>query len=70
MHYYIISLYDRFKQNKGTIDEPNYKQIYNSVNKQYKIRMKEVHKYACKCISNNLKTNLKQLGLGQSLNLV
>lgn len=72
MRNYIISLYDRFKHNKGTIDEPNYKQIYNSANKQYKIRMKEVNMLANenKTISNNLKTNLKQLGIGQSLNLV
>lgn len=72
MRYYIISLYDRFKHDKGTIDEPNYKQIYNSANKQYKIGMKEVNMLVNenKTIANNLKTNLKQLGLGQSLNLV
>lgn len=72
MRYCIISLYDRFKHNKGTIDEPNYKQIYNSASKQYKIRMKEVNmlENENKTLSNNLKTNLKQLGLGQSLNLV
>lgn len=53
MHYYIISLHDRFKQNKGTTDEPNYKQIYNSANKQYKIRMRG--KYACKWKQNYIK---------------
>lgn len=60
------------KHNKGTIDEPNYKQIYNSANKQYKIGMKEINmlENENKTLSNNLKTNLKQLGLGESLNLV